>query len=250
MDKRFGFLHFSLLAIPKRCSSIGDTEFLCLHVRIVESYSLTLFLLISGYSFHGCNILSSPIHAIFHKYEDVFIANEFTSSCSLLSIYSLRCLLITRHFVTTSVHCGFINVRPKFDRLNYVRGIIKPSALGQALSTFHYTLLDKCRALLSVVERGWPNALDFSLDLELNIQRIYYLMNNSFMECFVHHLMNCNCTCVRSTTLDNFALDQTSLDTLQSSRLHSTSWPNALDISLNMHVERCTVKTRERLARA
>ena len=71
----------------------------------------------------------------------------------------------------------------------------------QTLSTFHYTLLDKCRALLSVVERGWPNALDFSLDLELNIPRMYYLMNNSFMECFVQHLMNCNCTCVRSTIL-------------------------------------------------
>ena len=107
---------------------------------------------------------------------------------------------------------------------------IEISSLGQTLSTFHYTLLDKCRALLSVVERGWPNALDFSLDLELNIPRMYYLMNNSFMECFVHYLMNSNCTCARSTTLDNFALDQTSLDKKQSSRLHSTRWPNALDI--------------------
>ena len=123
-------------------------------------------------------------------------------------------------------------------------------SLGQTLSTFHYTLLDKCRALLSVVERGWPNALDFSLDLEINIPRMYYLMNNPFMECFVHYLMNSNCACVRSTTLNNFALDQTSLDKLQSSRLHSTRWPNALDISLNMHVERCIVKSRERLARA
>ena len=85
-------------------------------------------------------------------------------------------------------------------------------SLGQTLLTFHYTMLEKCRALLSVVERGWPNALDFSLDLELNIPRIYYLMNNSFMECFVHYLMNSNCTCARSTTLDNFALVQTSLD--------------------------------------
>ena len=88
---------------------------------------------------------------------------------------------------------------------------------------------------------GWPT-LDFSLDLELNIPRMYYLMNNSFRECFVHYLMNSNCTCVRSTTLDNFALDQTSLDIKQSSRLHSTRWPNALDISLNMHVERCIAK--------
>ena len=55
---------------------------------------------------------------------------------------------------------------------------------------------------------------------------------------------------MRSTTLDNFALDQTSLDKLQSSQLHSTRWPNALDISLNMHVERCIVKSGERLARA
>ena len=62
--------------------------------------------------------------------------------------------------------------------------------------------------------------------------------------------MNSNCICVRSTTLDNFALDQTSRDKKQSSRLHSTRWPNALDISLNMHVERCMVKSRERLARA
>ena len=89
-----------------------------------------------------------------------------------------------------------------------------------------------------------------SLDLEFNIPRVYYLMNNSFMECFVHYLMDSYCTCVRSTTLDNFALDQTSLDKKQSSRLHSTRWPNALDISLNMHVERCIVKNRERLARA
>ena len=196
---------------------------------------------------------------------------------------------------------------------------IRTLSLGQTLPTFHYTLLDKCRALLSVVERGWPNALDFSLHLELNIPRMYYWMNNSFMECFVHYLMNSNCTCVhsttldnfaldqtsldkrqgprlhstrwpnaldislhlelniprmyylmndsfmecfvhylmnsncacvRSTTLDNFALDQTSLDKSQSSRLHSTRWPNALDISLNMHVERCIVKSRERLTRA
>ena len=70
------------------------------------------------------------------------------------------------------------------------------------------------------------------------------------MECFVHYFMNYNCTCVRSTTIDNFALDQTSLDKKQSSRLHSTRWPNDLDISLNMHVERCIVKSRERLARA
>ena len=123
-------------------------------------------------------------------------------------------------------------------------------SLGQTLSTFLYTLLDKCRALLSVVERGWPNALDFSLDLELNIPRMYYLMNNSFMECFVHYLMNPNCTCVRSTTLDNFALDHTSVDNKQSFRLHSTRWPNALYISLDMHVERCIAKSRERLARA
>ena len=123
---------------------------------------------------------------------------------------------------------------------------------GQTLSTFHYTLLDKCRALLSVVGGGggWPNALDFSLDLKLNIPQVYYLMNNSFTECFVHYLLNSNCACVRSTTLDNFALDQTSLDKLQSSRLHSTRWPNALDISLNMHVERCISKSRERLGRA
>ena len=121
-------------------------------------------------------------------------------------------------------------------------------SLGQTLSTFHYTLLDKCRALLSVSRGGWPNALDFSLDLELNIPRMYDLMNNSFMEYFVHYLMNSYCTCVRSTTLDNFALDQTSLDKKQSSRLHSTRWPNALDISFNMHVECCIVKSRERLA--
>ena len=57
-----------------------------------------------------------------------------------------------------------------------------------------------------------PNALDFSLDLELNIPWMYYLVNNSFMKCSVYYLMNSNCACVRSTTLDNFALDQTSLD--------------------------------------
>ena len=90
-------------------------------------------------------------------------------------------------------------------------------SLGQTLSTFHYTLLDKCRTLLSVVERGWPNALDFSLDLKLNIPLMYYLMINSLTECLVYYLMNSNCTCVRSTTLDNFALDQTSLDKKQTS---------------------------------
>ena len=116
-------------------------------------------------------------------------------------------------------------------------------SLGQTLSTFPY-------ALLSVVERGWPNALDFSVDLELNISRMYYLMNKSFTECFAHYLMNSNCTCAPSTTLDNIALDQTSLDKLQSSRLHSTRWTNALDISLNIYGERCIVKSRERLARA
>ena len=42
-------------------------------------------------------------------------------------------------------------------------------SLGQTLSTFHYTLLDNCQALLSVIDRGWPNDLDFSLNLELNI---------------------------------------------------------------------------------
>ena len=81
---------------------------------------------------------------------------------------------------------------------------IEAYCLCQTLSTFHYILLDKCRALLSVVQRGWPNALDFSLDLELNSPQMYYLMNNSFTECFVYYLMNSNCTCVRSTTLDNF----------------------------------------------
>ena len=109
-------------------------------------------------------------------------------------------------------------------------------------------LISRVRVKAGVKPR--PNTLDFSLDLELNIPQMYCLMNNSFMECFVHYLMNSNCACVRSTTLDNFALDQTLLDKLQSSRLHSTRWPNALDISLNMHVERCIVKSRERLARA
>ena len=109
------------------------------------------------------------------------------------------------------------------------------------------------RQMSSIVEccrEGVAKRSRLSLDLELNIPQMYYSMNNSFMECFVHYLMNSNCTCVRSTTLDNFALDQTSLDKKQSSRLHSARWPNALDISLNMHVERCIVKSRERLARA
>ena len=38
-------------------------------------------------------------------------------------------------------------------------------------------------------------------------------MNNSSKECFVQYLMDSNCACVRSTTLDNFALDQTELST-------------------------------------
>ena len=122
----------------------------------------------------------------------------------------------------------------------------RPNALDFSLYIARQmsSIVECCR------EGGWPNALDFSLDLELNIPRVYFLMNDSFMECFGHYLLTSNCACVRSTTLDNFALDQTSLDKLQSSRLHSTRWPKALDISLNMHVERCIVKSRERLARA
>ena len=123
-------------------------------------------------------------------------------------------------------------------------------SLGQTLSTFHYTLLDKCRALLSVVERGVAKRSRLFTRLGTQHSTDVLFDQYLFMECFVHHLMNSNCACVRSTTLDNFALDQTSLDKLQSSRLHSTRWPNALDISLNMHVERCIVKSRERLARA
>ena len=118
------------------------------------------------------------------------------------------------------------------------------------LSTFHYTLLDKCRALLSVIERGWPNALDFSLDFELNIPRMYCLMNNSFLECFVDYLMNSNCTCVRSTTLDNFALDQTSLDKNRALYFTKQGGQTLSTFHSNMHVERCIVKSRERLARA
>ena len=163
--------------------------------------------------------------------------------------------LATFKFLCLDNHSGATGEKIRDCRIYFVSTfslsyLITLISLGQTLSTFHYTLLDKCRALLSVVERGWPNALDFSLDLELNVPRMYYLMNNSFMECFVPYLMNSNCTCVRSTTLDNFAFDQTSLDKRQSSRLHSTRWPNALDISLHIHVERCIVKSRERLARA
>ena len=123
---------------------------------------------------------------------------------------------------------------------------------GQTLSTFHYTLLDKCRALLSVVERGWPNALDFSLDLELNIPWMYYVMNNSFMECFVHYLLNSNCICVRSTTLDNARQRST---ILRLPKLHSRQ-KTELSTSLNKVAKRsrhftqhvCRVKCRERLA--
>ena len=121
---------------------------------------------------------------------------------------------------------------------------------GQTLSTFHYTLLDKCQALLSVVERGVAKRSRLFTRLGTQHSTDVLFDQYLFMEYFVHHLMNSSCACVPSTTLDNFALDQTSLDKLQSSRLHSTRWPNALDISLNMHVERCIVKSRERLARA
>ena len=56
-----------------------------------------------------------------------------------------------------------------------------------------------------------------------------------------------------STILDNaqkFDFDQTSLYKAIHARLHYISWPNTLDISLYMNVERCIVKSRERLARA
>ena len=45
-----------------------------------------------------------------------------------------------------------------------------------------------------------------------------------------------------------FELDQASLNTKYPSRLYSKRWRNALDFSLKMHVERCIVKNRERLA--
>ena len=165
--------------------------------------------------------------------KDDFLLREidFCAAICLMSS-SNTCLSITTSGLGNSVWQGWANFQYK----GHVHRAYVLS-LGQTLSTFHYTLLDKCRALLSVVKRGWPNALNFSLDLELNIPQMYYLMNNSFMECFVHYVMNSNCTCARSTTLDNFALDQTLLDKKQSSRLHSTRWPNALDISLNMDVE-------------
>ena len=60
-----------------------------------------------------------------------------------------------------------VSVRVSVHKLLYtvVLDILRPTLCilspGQMLSTFHYTLLDQCRALLSVVERGWPNALDF-----------------------------------------------------------------------------------------
>ena len=56
-----------------------------------------------------------------------------------------------------------------------------------------------------------------------------------------------------STILDNaqkFDFDQTSLYKAIHARLHYTRWLNALDISLYMNVERCIVKSRERLTRA
>ena len=143
----------------------------------------------------------------------------------------------------------------------------------QTISNFR---LYSTRLRINLCLEPRPNALDFSLYIARQMSSIveccregvakrsrlltrlgtqhstgmYYLMNNSFMEFFVHYLINSNCACVRSTTLDNFALDQTSLYKKQSSRLHSTRWPNALDISFNMHVERCIVKCRERFARA
>ena len=39
--------------------------------------------------------------------------------------------------------------------------------------TLHIQVVVRSGPLLSVVERGWPKALDFSLDLELNIRRMY-----------------------------------------------------------------------------
>ena len=40
-----------------------------------------------------------------------------------------------------------------------------------------------------------------------------------------------------------FDFDETSLEKAKHARLHSTRWPNALDFSLNMNVERCIVNT-------
>ena len=121
----------------------------------------------------------------------------------------------------------------------------RPNALD-----FSLYIARQMSRIVECCREGVAKRSRLSLDLELNIPRMYYLTNNSFMECFVHYVMNSNCTCVRSTTLENFALGQTSLDKKQSSRLPSTRWPNDLDISLNMHVEHCIVKSRKRLARA
>ena len=137
-----------------------------------------------------------------HKHQGVTCS--FAATCDVMNVRS------------SSVNTQFGETCLVFPRL-----ICRDLHAQRALyNSYHYRLLEKCRALLSVVERGWPKALDFSFDLELNILQMYYLMNISFIECFVHHLIDSNCTCVRSTTLDNFALDQISLDKKQSSQLH------------------------------
>ena len=153
------------------------------------------------------------------------LARALLYDCIPIDIITLSTLIIAT--IPRKPKCKITDVQMVVCSATHPKKDFLLLSLSQTLSTFHYTLLDKCPALLSVVERGWPNALDFSLDLELNIPRMYYLMNKSFMECFVHYLMNSNCTCVRSTTLDNFALDHTSLDNKQSFRLHATRWPNA-----------------------
>ena len=84
--------------------------------------------------------------------------------------------------------------------------------LPNALDNFSLYIARQMLSIAECCQEGVANALDFSLDLELNIPRMYYLMNDSFTECFVHYLMKSHCTCVRATTLDNFALDQPSLD--------------------------------------
>ena len=77
---------------------------------------------------------------------------------------------------------------------------------------FSLYIARKMSSIVECCQDGGPNALDFSLGLELNIPQMYYLMNNSFVDCFVRYVINCNCTFVRSTTLNKLTLDQISLD--------------------------------------
>ena len=90
--------------------------------------------------------------------------------------------------------------------LGYSGSALKASAKRSRLFTIHCsTNVEHC---MNAVERGWPNALDFSLDFTQHSTHV--LFDEQFFYGMLCSLLNE--LQLRMPMLDNFALDQTSLD--------------------------------------